>query len=170
MGLDLGRRGGWAIRLNDGGLISGAEEYAKHGLTRSGDGWARFNRHTRNLVEMHKVEMVWIEDVLRHMGVQAAHAFGGFRCLVQLVAYDYDLEFRTITPSRLKQFQCGKGNMKKEQALEIAAEKHFRPLGLEPKSDDEADAICVLLCGELEMKLEAEREALPPDEGGEDGD
>lgn len=169
LALDLGRLSGWAVLDAEGGLHSG---WTRNGSGRTVDGGAfqAFDAHLRGLIDTYGLSGVWFEDVRFHRSVGAAQAFGGFRGITLAVAAEYGLPAHPVNTATLKNAVCGKGNARKADALKIAGERMFAPLGLAPETDDEADALMLLLYVAVSAAgLEDERNALmPEDEEDED--
>jgi len=77
--LDLGTSTGWAIRNEYGRIISGTAMFKPRRFEGGGMRYLRFERwlnETRNVSG--KIDAVYFEEVRRHIGVDAAHAYGGF--------------------------------------------------------------------------------------------
>lgn len=79
------------------------------------------------------------EEVRRHAGVDAAHAYGGF--LAQLTAWceDHQIPYQGVPVGTIKKHATGKGNANK-QAMIAAAQAR----GLTPVDDNHADALALL--------------------------
>src|SRR5689334_19002580 len=72
LALDLGTLTGWALRSADGVLPFKPQRFEGGGM--------RFLRFTRWLSELKGdgIGVIYFEEVRRHMGVDAAHLYGGF--------------------------------------------------------------------------------------------
>lgn len=82
LALDLGLKCGWALFGGGARLASGTWHLAE-------DGGSRFNAlHIRllSLVQSHGVTTIAYESVHRHAGTDAAHVFGGWLAILELVA------------------------------------------------------------------------------------
>ena len=79
LALDLGTQTGWAVRSRDGVITSGTVSFK---TDRFSGGGMRYLRFASWLEELDKlvggVSEVYFEEVRRHLGVDAAHAYGGF--------------------------------------------------------------------------------------------
>ncbi|MFQ5510204.1 MAG: crossover junction endodeoxyribonuclease RuvC [Leptospirillia bacterium] len=141
LALDLGTTTGWAVRAADGTVTSGTMSF-KPG--RFEGGGMRFLRFKRWLAEIEllagRPTTVYFEEVRRHAGVDAAHAYGGF--MGQLTAWCElrGVPYQGVPVGTIKKYATGKGNAGK--AAVIAA---VRERGYEPADDNEADAIALLL-------------------------
>ena len=74
LAVDLGTITGWAIK-NEFGITSGSVSFKQD---RFQGGGMRYLNFQRWLGELPKVDVVYFEEVRRHLGVDAAHAYGGF--------------------------------------------------------------------------------------------
>lgn len=82
---------------------------------------------------------VYFEEVRRHAGVDAAHAYGGFLATLTAWCEHHQIPYSGVPVGTIKRHATGKGNAGKE--LVIAA---MRALGHEPRDDNEADALALL--------------------------
>lgn len=82
---------------------------------------------------------LYFEEVRRHRGVDAAHAYGGF--LAQLTAWceRHGVPYQGVPVGTIKKFATGKGNADKVAMIE--ATKRW---GHRPEDDNEADALALL--------------------------
>lgn len=140
LALDLGTMTGWALRNQPGRIVSGTAHFRPRRFEGGGMRYLRFERwlnETRNVTG--GLDAVYFEEVRRHAGVDAAHAYGGF--LAQLTAWceHHGIPYEGVPVGTIKHFITGKGNAKKEQV--IAAVK---ALGHNPEDDNEADALALL--------------------------
>lgn len=79
LALDMGTTTGWALRTADGQTVRGAQSFKPRRFERGGK---RYLRSRGWLAEMLAttggIGAVFVEEVRRHAGVDAAHAYGGF--------------------------------------------------------------------------------------------
>jgi Holliday junction resolvasome RuvABC endonuclease subunit len=82
---------------------------------------------------------VYFEEVRRHAGVDAAHAYGGF--MGQLTAWceHHQIPYQGVPVGTIKKHATGKGNASKEDMIAAA-----RRQGFDPADDNEADALALL--------------------------
>jgi Holliday junction resolvasome RuvABC endonuclease subunit len=141
LALDFGSLAGWAIRAEDGSIISGT---AKFKNDRWQGGGMRFLRFKHWLTEIKNVaggfDLVVYEQVRRHAGVDAAHAFGGWLAILTSWCDHHEIHYQGVPVGTIKRFIAGKGNADKQAV--IAA---VRGRGFSPADDNEADAIAILL-------------------------
>lgn len=140
LSLDLGTQTGWAVRLGDGGITSGSENFKP---TRFQGGGMRYLRFRQWLCELHQltghIERIYFEEVRRHLGVDAAHAYGGF--LAHLCAWceEKEIPYLGVPVQTIKKHITGKGNASKQMVIDAVRAKGFLPV-----DDNEADAISLL--------------------------
>jgi Holliday junction resolvasome RuvABC endonuclease subunit len=141
LALDLGTKSGWALRGSDGQITSGTALFRND---RWQGGGMRFLRFKRWLTEIKQaaghLDAVFIEEVRRHAGVDAAHAYGGFLAHVTAWCEHHAIPYEAVPVGTIKRHVTGKGNASKD--VVIAA---VRGLGFDPVDDNEADAIAILL-------------------------
>ena len=79
LALDLGTTTGWALLTRDSSIASGSQSFKPQ---RFEGGGMRFLRFKRWLTEIKQsadgLDAVYFEEVRRHLGVDAAHGYGGF--------------------------------------------------------------------------------------------
>ncbi len=141
LALDLGTITGFALRGADGAITSGTAEFR---LDRWQSGGMRFLRFKHWLTEVkHQaggVDLVVYEQVRRHAGVDAAHAFGGWLAILTAWCDHHGIAYQGVPVGTIKRHVTGKGNA--DKAAVIAA---IRARGFNPADDNEADALAILL-------------------------
>lgn len=141
LALDLGTTTGFALRGADGGVTSGTAEFR---LDRWQSGGMRFLRFKRWLTEIKHhaggIDLVVYEQVRRHAGVDAAHAFGGWLAILTAWCDHHGIAYQGVPVGTIKRHVTGKGNA--DKAAVIAA---VRARGFNPADDNEADALAILL-------------------------
>ena len=104
----------------------------------------RYLRFGRWLDETRKIaggiDVVYFEEVRRHLGTDASHIYGGFLAGLTAWCEQQGIAYQGVPVGTIKRFATGRGNADK-QAM-IAA---IRERGFEPADDNEADAIAILL-------------------------
>lgn len=140
LALDLGTTTGWALMARDGSITSGTESFKPH---RFEGGGMRFLRFKRWLTEIKQtsdgIDAVYFEEVRRHLGVDAAHAYGGF--MAQLTAWceHHQIPYQGVPVGTIKKHATGKGNASKDEMIAAAKAR-----GHLPADDNEADALALL--------------------------
>ena len=141
LALDLGTITGFALRGADGAITSGTAEFR---LDRWQSGGMRFLRFKHWLTEIkHQaggVDLVVYEQVRRHAGVDAAHAYGGWLAILTAWCDHHGIAYQGVPVGTIKRHVTGKGNA--DKAAVIAA---IRARGFNPADDNEADALAILL-------------------------
>ena len=140
LALDLGTTTGWALLGRDGHISSGSESFRPHRFEGGGMRFLRFARFLTDIQQCNDgLELIVFEEVRRHAGVDAAHAYGGF--LGQLTAWceHHQIPYQGVPVGTIKKHATGRGNAGKD--LVIAA---MRARGFHPSDDNEADALAIL--------------------------
>ncbi|HEX7121970.1 MAG TPA: hypothetical protein VF178_06315 [Gemmatimonadaceae bacterium] len=103
----------------------------------------RYLRFKRWLAEIKQsadgIDAVYFEEVRRHVGVDAAHAYGGFMAHLTAWCEHHQIPYRGVPVGTIKKHATGKGNAGKDAV--IAA---VRAWGFDPADDNEADALAIL--------------------------
>jgi len=141
LSLDLGTRTGWALLGRDGSITSGSESFKPQRFEGGGMRYLRFKRWLTEVKQSADgLDAVYFEEVRRHAGVDAAHAYGGF--MAQLTAWGehHDIPYQGVPVCTIKKHATGKGNAGKQEM--VAA---MQALGFRPEDDNEADALALLM-------------------------
>ena len=143
LALDLGSTTGWALRAPEGQIAHGFVSFKSQ---RFEGGGMRYLRFRRWLTEMKATVAapegpgaVHVEEVRRHLGVDAAHVYGGFLATLTSWCEDHQLPYQGVPVSHIKRHITGKGNASKQEVI-----KAITSLGYFPKDDNEADALALL--------------------------
>ena len=140
LALDLGTTTGWALAARDGSITSGSASFKPQ---RFEGGGMRFLRFKRWLTEIKQsadgIDAVYFEEVRRHLGVDAAHAYGGFMAHLTAWCEHHHIPYQGIPVGTIKKHATGRGNASKDEMI-VAA----RNLGHTPADDNEADALALL--------------------------
>jgi crossover junction endodeoxyribonuclease RuvC len=102
--------------------------------------------HLQNFLRViGRCDLVVLEEVRRHMGVDAAHVYGGILATVQAWCETQDppTPYTAIPVGTIKKRATGKGNAKKDAM--VAAAREQWP-GQDVKDDNQADALWLLEC------------------------
>lgn len=141
LALDLGTKTGWALARPDGHVLSGTAEFRPG---RFEGGGMRFIRFVDWLTELSisawGYKRIVFEEVRRHIGTDAAHAYGGFLATLTSFCEEHEIPYQGVPVGTIKKFIAGKGNADKQAV--IAA---VRARGFNPADDNEADALAILL-------------------------
>jgi Holliday junction resolvasome RuvABC endonuclease subunit len=138
LALDLGTRTGYAL-LKDEHISIGTKKLLNN-KSASGARFLDFYRWLIETIERHHIYMVFFERVYGHSGTEAAHIYGAFMYVLAMVCEERKIECRGISVGTIKKFATGKGNATKEEMIMAAKSQGFNP-----QTDDEADALAILL-------------------------
>ena len=86
------------------------------------------------------LDTVFVEEVRRHAGVDAAHAYGGFLAHVTAWCEHHAIPYEAVPVGTIKRHVTGKGNANKDAVITAVTAR-----GYAPADDNEADAIALLL-------------------------
>jgi crossover junction endodeoxyribonuclease RuvC len=140
LALDLGQRTGWAVRNRDGAIASGTHEFRPGRFEGGGMIWLRFRGWLQEIDETAGgVGVVAFEEVRRHVGTAAGHAYGGYLAHLTAWAEANRIPYQGVPVGTIKRHVTGKGNADKAAVIEAA-----RRLGFSPADDNEADALALL--------------------------
>ena len=103
----------------------------------------RYLRFKRWLTELNQttdgIDAVYFEEVRRHAGVDAAHAYGGFMAHLTAWCEHHQIPYQGVPVGTIKKHATGKGNAGKAEMISA-----MRALGHQPEDDNEADALALL--------------------------
>lgn len=140
LAIDLGTQLGWALRDRDGGVFSGSECFKPQRFEGGGMRYLRFKRWLTEIRQsIDGLDAVYFEEVRRHAGVDAAHAYGGFMAHLTAWCEHHDIPYQGVPVGTIKKHATGKGNANKEQMISAAQARGFAPV-----DDNEADALALL--------------------------
>jgi len=140
LALDLGTQTGWALSTSDKTIISGSESFKPSRFEGGGMRYLRFKRWLTEL-KSHTdgIDAVYFEEVRRHAGVDAAHAYGGFMAHLTAWCEHHEIPYQGVPVGTIKKHASGKGNAGKDLMIQAAQQR-----GHQPTDDNEADAIALL--------------------------
>jgi hypothetical protein len=140
LALDLGQRTGWAVRTRDGAIASGTHEFRPGRFEGGGMVWLRFRAWLQEIDETAGgVGVVVFEEVRRHLGTAAGHAYGGYLAHLTAWAEANRIPYQGVPVGTIKRHITGRGNADKQAVIEA-----IRRLGFDPADDNEADALALL--------------------------
>ena len=140
LALDLGTTTGWALRDSSGHITSGSESFRPQRFEGGGMRYLRFRRWISEIQKsIPELQNLYFEEVRRHAGVDAAHAYGGFLATLTAWCEHHQIPYQGVPVGTIKKHATGKGNAGKEDV--IAA---IRARGHQPIDDNEADALALL--------------------------
>lgn len=142
--IDLGTTTGWATLQEDGLIRHGSAAFhAQRSGGRFEGGGMRFLKFRRWLSELKagldKVDAVFFEEVRRHVGVDAAHAYGGYLATLTAWCEHHQIPYQGVPVGTIKKHATGKGNASKDEMIAASIKR-----GLTVADDNEADALALL--------------------------
>jgi Holliday junction resolvasome RuvABC endonuclease subunit len=138
--LDLGTQTGWALRSSDTLITSGTVAFRHDRYQGGGMRFLRFKHWLdRMLVTVTRIEAIYFEEVRRHLGVDAAHAYGGFLAHLSAWCEQHEIAYEGVPVGTIKRHVTGKGNAGKAKVIQAVRQR-----GHHPADDNEADALALL--------------------------
>ncbi len=139
LALDLGTQMGWSL-LRNGIVTSGTLTFKND---RYQGGGMRYLRFSRWLDDMKRIAgpltEIYFEEVRRHLGVDAAHVYGGFLATLTSWCEKESIPYQGISVGTIKRHVTGKGNASKQEVIVSLRAKGYRP-----HDSNEADALALL--------------------------
>ena len=149
LALDLGTTTGWALRLPDNTVTHGFISFKSQRFEGGGMRYLRFRRWLDEVLatnasttDLAGLGVVYFEEVRRHLGVDAAHVYGGLLATLTAWCEHHQIPYQGVPVGTIKRHATGKGNASKTEV--IAA---MRARGFSTADDNEADALAVLQWG-----------------------
>ena len=146
LALDLGTTTGWALRLPDGSVTHGFVSFKPQRFEGGGMRYLRFRRWLDEMQELTNAESqqgglasIYFEEVRRHLGVDAAHAYGGFLATLTSWCEHQKIPYQGVPVGTIKRHATGKGNAGKAEVIEA-----MKARGFVVSDDNEADALAIL--------------------------
>lgn len=140
LALDLGTTTGWALMGRDGSIVSGTESFKPHRFEGGGMRFLRFKHWLTELKQTSNgLDAVYFEEVRRHLGVDAAHAYGGFMAHLTAWCEHHQIPYQGIPVGTIKKHATGKGNASKYEMIAAMKVRDHSP-----SDDNEADALALL--------------------------
>ncbi len=140
LALDLGTKTGWAIRSISNRITSGTESFKPQRFEGGGMRYLRFTKWLREMDLLSDgIDQVYFEEVRRHLGVDAAHTYGGFLSHLTAWCEEEKIPYLGIPVGTIKKHITNKGNAGKSEVM-----NEVKKLGFNPADDNEADALALL--------------------------
>jgi hypothetical protein len=141
LALDLGTTTGWAIRLATGQILSGSISFRPSRFDGGGMRYVRFAGWLDAMAENAAgLDAIYFEEVRRHLGVDAAHLYGGFLATLTAWCEHRVIAYQGVPVGTIKRHATTKGNAGKDAVIAAVTARGFNA-----KDDNEADAIALLL-------------------------
>lgn len=150
LALDLGTTTGWALRSANGPVAHGFVSFKSQRFEGGGMRYLRFGRWLADMLSLSGpqsdsqtnltgIGAVYFEEVRRHLGVDAAHVYGGLLATLTAWCEHHQIPYQGVPVGTIKRHATGKGNAGKAEV--IAA---MKALGHPVTDDNEADALALL--------------------------
>lgn len=140
LALDLGTTTGWAVQ-SSGRIESGTVSFRPSRYDGGGMRFLRFRAWLDDLIgSTPDLSAIYIEEVRRHVGTDAAHIYGGLLAILTSWCEQRSIAYQGVPVGTIKKFIAGKGNADKHAVIQAV-----RAHGYSPADDNEADAIAILL-------------------------
>lgn len=142
--IDLGTTTGWATHQENGLIRHGSAAFhAQRSSGRFEGGGMRFLKFRRWLNDLKagidKIDAVFFEEVRRHVGVDAAHAYGGYLATLTAWCEHHQIPYQGVPVGTIKKHATGKGNASKSEMIAAIFKR-----GLTVADNNEADALALL--------------------------
>ena len=138
--LDLGAKSGWALRSADGAITSGTAEFKHDRYSGGGMRFLKFKQWLNQMLEaVGQIDAIYFEEVRRHLGVDAAHAYGGFLAHLSAWSEQHGIAYEGVPVGTIKRHATGRGNAGKAEVICAMQQR-----GYHPGDDNEADALALL--------------------------
>jgi len=151
--IDLGTTTGWALRSKDGQIAHGFASFKPQRFEGGGMRYLRFKRWLTELKAsvstspgadgaqslQEPIGVVYFEEVRRHLGVDAAHVYGGLLATLTAWCEHHNIAYQGVPVGTIKKHATGKGNAGKAEVMAA-----MRLLGHPVTDDNEADALALL--------------------------
>ena len=140
LAVDLGTTTGWALRTKDSEIAHGYVSFKPQRFEGGGMRYLRFKRWLGEIkVIAGDIHSIYFEEVRRHMGVDAAHVYGGLMATLTTWSEHHNIAYQGVPVGTIKKHAAGKGNASKEEVISAMQAK-----GYAVTDDNEADALALL--------------------------
>ena len=140
LALDLGSTTGWALRNSRCRILHGTAEFRPTRFEGGGMRYLRFGKWLDQTLEVTAgIDAVYVEEVRRHVGTDAAHVYGGLMATLTAWCEHHNLPYQGVPVGTIKKHATGKGNASKDEVIQS-----MRALGHPVTDDNEADALALL--------------------------
>lgn len=141
LALDLGTQTGWSL-LHKGIITSGTLTFKNDRYQGGGMRYLRFCRWLDDVKGLSGGTLgeVYFEEVRRHLGVDAAHVYGGFLATLTSWCEKESIPYQGVSVGSIKRHATGKGNASKQEVIDSLKAKGYRLLA----DNNEADALALL--------------------------
>jgi Holliday junction resolvasome RuvABC endonuclease subunit len=144
LALDLGTKCGYAListTIKSPAVRSGTKDFKATRFESADRRFVNFRNFLNQIRSGYPlgINTIYFEEVRKHIGVDAAHCYGGFKAILTAFCEDKKISYQGVPVGTIKKHITGKGNSDKSKVILAVQEK-----GYNPKDDNEADAIALL--------------------------
>jgi hypothetical protein len=140
LALDLGTTTGWALKPKSGPIAHGHAGFRPQRFEGGGMRYLRFKRWLTEIKAITgDIHAVYFEEVRRHVGVDAAHVYGGLMATLTAWCEHHNIPYQGVPVGTIKKHVTGRGNASKVEVMEA-----MRAKGHPVTDDNEADALALL--------------------------
>ena len=143
LALDLGTTTGWALCTPGAPITHGNVSFKPQRFEGGGMRYLRFRRWLTELKATvgaaQGLGAVYFEEVRRHLGVDAAHVYGGFLATLTAWCEHHQIPYQGVPVGTIKRHATGSGAAGKAAVIEA-----IRARGYSVSDDNEADALALL--------------------------
>lgn len=140
--LDLGTMCGFALVTAGAAgfhVISGVWDFRPGRFDGAGMRYVRFRKQLLDLMAQRVIDVVYFEEVRRHIGADAARVYGALFGQVTEVCQGRGIPYEGIPVGTIKKAWTGKGNSNKQSMIDEAHRRGYTHI----KDDNEADAVAL---------------------------
>ena len=137
LAFDLGTKCGWALSPESSGVW--CLKPSTH--ESSGQRYFKFREHLNQIFLFNKIDLVVYEEVHAHIGVEAAHVYGGLVAILQSVCINNGIEYRGVSVQTIKKHATSKSSASKDEMVKSAILK-FKHVHI--IDDNHADVLMLL--------------------------
>lgn len=138
LAIDLGTQTGWAL-CQGNTITSGSQCFKPQRFEGGGMRFLRFRRWLNEILAVGDIHAIYFEEVRRHAGVDAAHAYGGFMGQLTSWCEQHHIPYQGVPVGTIKKHATGKGNAGKGDVIAAVKARGHHPI-----DDNEADALALL--------------------------
>ena len=152
LALDLGTKCGWAASFGSG--VWNLKPSTHESI---GQRYQKLRRELKLIFISHPIDTIVYEEVHAHIGVEAAHVYGGLVAVVQIACIEWGdhyhqvIEYKGIGVGTIKKHGTGNGHASKEDMI-LAATLKFPATNV--LDDNHADALILLDYALNKLKIE----------------
>jgi len=145
IGIDLGTKAGVA-NFHDDTITFGMVDLRLRKGDTPGMRYGMFRRFLEEFLEP-PPDVVYYEDVKRHLGTQAAHVYGGLLAVLMMVCDQKGVRYVPVGVQAAKMRMTGKGNATKTEMVAAVRREFAHVPNIDSITEDAADAMAVAVAG-----------------------